>query len=164
MEKDATADGMRVEAQGKRKDKEKTKEDTLLASNQGPDEPVYPRPRDASYFFFQPPFSPGVSFLFLPSPLATLPFRRDPIGPFRPLFSSPGRILAGVRDKSCSKVTARMDQIQDPRVVTLGGREGRRRIEESNLSSNDSPGFIWLDTTQRDSIDREKYNTGSLTS
>lgn len=84
MEKDATAGGMRVE--GKRKDKEK-KEDTLLASNQGPDEPVYPRSRDA-YFFFNLLFPPGVSFLFLSSLSPPAPFP-DPNGPVDPSFHLP---------------------------------------------------------------------------
>lgn len=123
MEKDATAGGMRVEAEGKRKDKEK-KEDTLLASNQGPDEPVYPRSRDA-YFFFSLLFPQAYpSFFSLPCPLPR------PQWPHRPLFSSPGWILAGVRGKRCPKVTARMDQIQDPCVIMIEKWEERRRIGE----------------------------------
>lgn len=139
MEKDATAGGMRVEAEGKRKDKEKTKEDTLLASNQGPDEPVYPRPRRI-LFFFQPPFSPGRILPFSPFPLPL------PHWPHRPLFSSPGRILAGVRGKRCPKVTAKDGpESRSPRCYAIiEGWEERRRIGESNLSSNDSPGFIRL--------------------
>lgn len=96
-EKDVTAGGMRVEAEGGsvKIRKKKTKEDTLLASNQGPDEPVYPRPRDASYFFFSLLLPPSVSFLFLPShspsfsfcpPPSPTPTPPDSNGPIDPSF------------------------------------------------------------------------------
>lgn len=132
---------------GKRKDKEKKNEGGYsLGFKSRTRRTGLPPSAGCVVFFFQPSSSPKRILPFSPFPLASLlspPLPRLQ-WPHRPFFSSLGRILAGVRGKRCPKVTARMDQIQDPRVVILGGWEEKRRIGESSLSSNDSPGFIRL--------------------
>ena len=116
MEKDATAGGMRIVAEGKRKDKEKTKEDTLLASNQGPDEPVYPVRGMRRIFFFNLLFPPSVSFLFRP-PLSSLSSSPTPLAPFDPSFHLSVESSQVSKARDAQKSVARMNQIQDPHVL-----------------------------------------------
>lgn len=122
---------------GKRKDKEKKNEEGYsLGFKSRTRRTGLPPSAGCVVFFFQPSSSPKCILPFSPFPFALLLFLPSPLPhppprlqwPHRPLFSSLGRILAGVRGKRCPKVTARMDQIQDPHVVILGGWKEKRRI------------------------------------